>query len=250
MEVTLVPKPMSLPDITENQHQKTKLVMDRLPSSDTFGGQACTDKTGQHEMIDFYSMKICTCCRDKLMTAFDHCLSQEGISELNSNRRVDEEADGIPSSEQPYFDRVKMPEPLEFRNDASSKIARSQWILKESKKTFERQAKDCQKKNSTEKESKLFSGAIYKRILEAKDREIANVRGQLYDAIKKSESENTNIHKLKVALNKSVHYYTFAEEWQAKECKRLQNDIKNLKQDISALMAHLINAEDHKRRVI
>eukprot|EP00842_Homolaphlyctis_polyrhiza_P006639 jgi/Hompol1/6977/HPOL_005134-RA len=65
--------------------------------------------------------------------------------------------------------------------------------------------------------------------------------------IRKEQFESANVQRLRAALNRSVYYYTFAEEWQQSESLRLQQDVRYLKAEASSLMAFLINSEEEKR---
>ncbi|KAJ3322162.1 hypothetical protein HDU76_013937, partial [Blyttiomyces sp. JEL0837] len=96
--------------------------------------------------------------------------------------------------------------------------------------------------------SKMFSGAIFKRTIELKDKEINHLRKELYNHTLGEKLEHENVEKLRVALNRSMKYYSYAEEWQMKESSRLQQDVRYLKAEMSSLMAFLINSEEDKRK--
>jgi hypothetical protein len=158
---------------------------------------------------------------------------------------------GLARTEQPYFDIVRDPTALitahQTHDEAKDNIERERWVYQESKKPL---ALDRLSKGNHKSVAKGgFSGAIYKRMLEAKEREINQLRKKLFDSMKMLGSESSNVHRLRAALNRSVNYYTFAEEWQQSESSRLQETVRYLKGETSALMAHLINAEEQKRLV-
>lgn len=200
------------------------------------------------------SLNVCKQCQASLMGAFEHCLTRHGepIS-VDSVYQIDEEADGQQQTPAPLFDIIKDTSKKEKPMFESSidKIERDRWVLGQSKKSKETLSITGPRlKGLGVKTGKSFSGAIYKRMLDAKEKEIAHLRGQLYQTMKREEFESVNVQKLRKALNRSVNYYTFAEEWQQSESTRLQMDIKQLKGEISSLMAFLINAEVEKQSVL
>jgi hypothetical protein len=201
------------------------------------------------------SLTVCKHCQDILLGAFDHCLGKQGEAiPLLSTHHIDEESDAKILVPAPLFDIVKDPtlstsKKLAFE-DPLEKTERDRWV-NEQTKTFNKKLdiNTPRLKGLGVKPGKSFSGAIYKRMLEAKDREINQLRTQIYDLSRRESQESSNLKKLKKALNQSVHYYTFAEEWQQNESVRLQHDVKTLKSEISSLMAFLINSEVEKQTV-
>lgn len=97
---------------------------------------------------------------------------------------------------------------------------------------------------------KLFSGSLYKRMLNSKDREIRNLRIKLFESVKIVQNEQEKVYQLKSALGKSVSYYTFADEWQSFESTKLQRDIKILKHELCVIMSYFMNAEAEKEKLI
>ncbi|KAJ3045826.1 hypothetical protein HK097_001091, partial [Rhizophlyctis rosea] len=95
----------------------------------------------------------------------------------------------------------------------------------------------------------LFSSALYKRALAAKDREIALLRSHLYTLTMEQKFSTENISKLRHALKRSVSYYLHAEEWVDTETERLQMDVRVLKGEVACLMAFLIDSEEDKRNL-
>lgn len=185
-----------------------------------------------------------------MLEAFEHCLRGENPN-LNSIRQIDEQEEGKARTEQPYFEIVRDPT-INFKgrvNEAQELADRDRWVYQQSKKPLILdKIYNCKNEHlSVSKGS--FSGAIYKRMLDAKEKEITQLRRKLYEVMKTRENESTNVHRLRVALNRSVNYYTFAEEWQQAESSRLQETVRYLKGETSALMAHLINSEEQKRLV-
>ncbi|KAI8855103.1 hypothetical protein BC829DRAFT_412756 [Chytridium lagenaria] len=199
------------------------------------------------------SLRVCKQCQSSLMTAFDHCLSQHAntspkdpniVPLLESIHQIDEIQDGTRLSDPPYFEIIRDPtEKLNtISNDFSQKISRDRHVFYQTKA-----AAAAAEKSSA---PRFFSGALYKRTLEAKDKEIRALRERLYDRTVGEKREHTNVEKLKVALNRSMRYYMYAEEWQVNESARLQQDVRYLKAEMSSLMAFLINSEEEKRMLL
>jgi hypothetical protein len=198
------------------------------------------------------TLKVCKHCQDTLLGAFDHCLSKHGETiQFDSIHDIDEEADGKIQTEAPLFDIIKDPtiSKKAILPNPHSDIERDRWVLQQAKQTASKLDVTAKKKGLGVKTGRHFSGAIYKRMLDAKEKEITDLRRKLFESLKREENENDSVRKLKNALNKSVNYYTFAEEWQNQESLRLQADVKRLKNDISSLMAFLINSEVEKQNV-
>jgi hypothetical protein len=189
------------------------------------------------------------------LAAFEHCLSKNGDPlAFQSIHEIDEEQDAIIQTPPPLFDIVKDPtsgnKPPVF-DDPHSSIERDRWVLQQSKESATKLDISSKKiKGLGVKTGKHFSGGIYKRMLDAKEKEITALRQKLFEALKREQNEGHNVRKLKQALNRSVNYYTFAEEWQKSESSRLQADVKHLKSELSSLMAFLINSEVEKQSVI
>lgn len=203
------------------------------------------------------SLKVCTDCKDALLRSFHHCLSHQGeMPELSSFYEIDEIKDAIQLKEPPYFDILRDPTakvpPVDLESE-QHKVIRDRWVFAEQKKSHKENKFFCfqaaQQRSVAGQNSKGFSGALYKRMLDHKDKEIQTLKAQLYDRHLAENHESQNVHRLKNALSKAVKYYTFAEEWQKSESGRLQKDVQFLKAELSSLMAFLINAEDEKQRV-
>lgn len=202
------------------------------------------------------SLRVCTDCHKTLLHAFDHCLSHQGeLPELKSIHEIDEIRDAIVQSEQPYFEIITDPTAGAKKpnlEEASLKVAKDRWVFAEQKRAKEKRAnlsKQLAQALPVKGGSKAFSGALYKQILDHKDREIQSLREQLYEYRMSEGFEAQNVDKLKKALNKAVKYYTCAEEWQKSESARLQRDVQFLKAELSSMMAFLINAEEEKQKV-
>lgn len=209
----------------------------------------------QEDTVQSFSLTVCKQCQDVLLGAFEHCLSKHGEPlPLLSTHHIDEEADGKILIEPPSFDIIKDPTLSQPKkpafDDPKERIERDRWVQQQAKLRAARLDITAPKvKGLGVKTGKSFSGAIYKRMLEAKDKEINQLRAQLYDTARKELLESENVKKLKKALNQSVNYYTFAEEWQQNESSRLQQDVRHLKSEMSSLMAFLINSEVEKQSV-
>jgi hypothetical protein len=208
---------------------------------------------GAQESVQSLSLTVCKKCQDILLEVFEHCLNKHGESiPLLSTHHIDEEADGRIQSEVPYFDIVKDPTTNKHKpafEDPGEKIERDRWVQQQNRNKQNRLDIGQKAKGLGIKTGKCFSGAIYKRMLDAKEREITQLRTQLYETTQREATETDNVKKLKRALNQSVTYYTFAEEWQQSESSRLQTDVRNLKGELSSLMAFLINSEVEKQAV-
>lgn len=212
----------------------------------------------KEELVPKLSIDVCQHCQDTLLSAFDHCLAKHGdFVPIDSTYEIDEENDGLIRTDAPLFDiiqdpTINMTKPI-FENPKSI-IERDKWVLSQKKIAAGKLDLGIQKPKvkglGVKPGNKYFSGALYKRMLDAKEREITSLRQQLYETAQREASENQSVTKLKRALNKSVRYYTMAEEWQQYESVRLQNDIKKLKAEISTLIAYFINSEVQKQNVI
>jgi hypothetical protein len=202
-----------------------------------------------------FSLNVCKKCQDTLLSVFEHCLSKQGEKlAFESIHDIDEDADGKILTEAPLFDIIKDPTNNKSKMvmaDPHSEIERDRWVLQQAKHAAAKLDITAKKsKGLGVKTGRHFSGAIYKRMLDAKEKEITELRKKLFETSRAQENESDSVRKLKNALNRSVNYYTFAEEWQKQESSRLQSDVKKLKCDISSLMALLINSEVEKQNVI
>jgi hypothetical protein len=201
------------------------------------------------------SLSVCKHCQDSLLGAFEHCLSKNGETmAFQSIHDIDEDADARLQTEPPVFNIIKDPTATKntpLIDNPQSQVERDRWVFQQSKSAAAKMDITAKKtKGLGVKTGRHFSGAIYKRMLDAKEKEITELRKKLYDSMRREENESDSVRKLKKALNKSVHYYTFAEEWQKSESARLQADVKHLKHEISSLMAFLINSEVEKQNVV
>ncbi|KAI9106287.1 hypothetical protein DFS34DRAFT_690680 [Phlyctochytrium arcticum] len=195
---------------------------------------------------------------------------------LDSVYHIDEAEDGKRLTEPPYFRIVK--DPTQPRNrvftDISDKIERERWAFLQQKKAASGEhpfnsrllappvaaaafgtnaglaiADAAAAKGLGIDTNGLFSSALYKRTLAAKDREIQMLREQVYEKTVAERAEAQDVEKLRAALKRAVNYYVYAEEWQQHESSRLQQDVRCLKAELSSLMAFLINAEEEKRKL-
>ncbi|KAJ3407248.1 hypothetical protein HDU80_009279 [Chytriomyces hyalinus] len=196
------------------------------------------------------SLRVCTCCQSSLMTVFEHCLSrhrEENGEKLDSFHQIDEVADAQQLKSPPYYQVIKDPtiKANAIYEDVAQKVEKDRNVFCETQFI-----KNLKTKGPTFGNSRFFSGAIYKRTIDAKDREIRHLREKLYEQQIASKIDNQNVKNLKVALNKSMKYYCYAEEWQSQESTRLQQDVRYLKAEMSSLMAFLINSEEEKRMML
>ncbi|KAJ3082870.1 hypothetical protein HK102_001424 [Quaeritorhiza haematococci] len=190
---------------------------------------------------------------------------------IESIHHIDEVTDGMRLTEQPYFEIVKDPTRKKnavFVDGTAERIAREMAAYMEMKRASEVPPAAAFGRSTTTNAAQLpsytpatgitgksidnghvFSGALYKRTLEAKNREILMLRERLHELTALEKAEQGNLEKLRHALNKAVRYYVFAEEWQAMESSRLQNDVRCLKAEMSSLMAFLIHAEEEKKKL-
>ncbi|KAI8829989.1 hypothetical protein BJ741DRAFT_581730 [Chytriomyces cf. hyalinus JEL632] len=165
---------------------------------------------------------------------------------LDSFHQIDEVADAQQLKSPPYYQVIKDPtiKANAIYEDVAQKVEKDRNVFCETQFI-----KNLKTKGPTFGNSRFFSGAIYKRTIDAKDREIRHLREKLYEQQITSKIDNQNVKNLKVALNKSMKYYCYAEEWQSQESTRLQQDVRYLKAEMSSLMAFLINSEEEKRMV-
>ncbi|KAJ3009610.1 UNVERIFIED_CONTAM: hypothetical protein HDU68_002585, partial [Siphonaria sp. JEL0065] len=200
------------------------------------------------------TLRVCRCCQDQLMTVFDHCLSrhhdatEDKDMRLASFHQIDEVEDAKITTLPPQFDVIKDPtlKANAIFDDIQTRLERDRSVFCESQilKNYRHG------KGPTFGTSKFFSGALYKKTIEEKDREIRQLREKLYDKSLSEKLEQENVKHLKVALTKSMKYYCYAEEWQSQESSRLQQDVRYLKAEMSSLMAFLINSEEEKRMML
>ncbi|KAI8590316.1 hypothetical protein BDZ88DRAFT_506306 [Geranomyces variabilis] len=216
------------------------------------------------------SLKACAKCQEALVAAFDHCLSKGNEQQplMESVNQIDEVEDGRRLTDPPYFKIIK--DPTRPRNtvytDISQKVERERWAFNERRKGSKHEQPGNYRTPSTAaahsavgiafgklttniQSGSLFPGAVYKRTLEAKDKEIQMLREQLYERIAAEKTEQGDVQKLRGALKKAVNYYVYAEEWQAAESARLRRDVRYLKAELSSLMAFLIHSEEEKRQL-
>ncbi|KAJ3014727.1 hypothetical protein HKX48_004993 [Thoreauomyces humboldtii] len=212
------------------------------------------------------SLRACEECQRALVSAFDHCLGRtNGQPLMESVNQIDEVDDGRRLTDPPYFEIVR--DPTRPKNtvytDLSQKVERERWAFNETRKVAKMEQAGNARGVATVRggviyppspttsiqSGHLFSGAVYKRTLEAKEREVQMLRGQLYDRISAEKTEQGDIEKLRGALKKAVNYYVYAEEWQAAESARLQRDVRYMKAELSSLMAFLIHSEEEKRQL-
>ena len=197
------------------------------------------------------ALHVCQECQDTLIHAFEHCLSKSKIG-VTSISAVEEVIDGIPLTDPPYFNVIK--DPTQDRNilyiDPSEKLQTERIVFMRNMRNKLSESISPGKIGSGKLATKgLFAGSLYKSVLQAKDKEIDLLRSMLYEKTVSEKFEHENVEKLRGALQRSVKYYTKAEEWQDLESQRLQRDVRYLKADFSSLMAYLVNSEEEKRAV-
>ncbi|KAJ1568272.1 hypothetical protein HK405_003076 [Cladochytrium tenue] len=228
------------------------------PTSDSTHIDSPTNDSESDQLL--LSLRVCRLCQDQLLQAFEHCLSRRAaaapLPNLESVLLIDEVADATPLTEPPHFQVVR--DPTTAQGGASAAAAAGcttgpSRLVEKDRTLFQadlqaRAALDPRSiKAPTIGQPKGFSGALHKRAIEARDREIRALRDCLYDRTTAERREHQNVAKLKAALAKSVVYCSYAEEWQALESSRLQQDVRYLKAELSSLMAFLINSEEEKR---
>ncbi|KAI9341887.1 hypothetical protein BDR26DRAFT_1006848 [Obelidium mucronatum] len=196
------------------------------------------------------TLRVCRCCQGQLLAVFEHCLARRdaAAAALASFHEIDEAKDAALTRNAPAFDVIRDPtrKANAVFDDIQTRLERDRAVFCEAQilKTFRHG------KGPTFGSSRFFSGAIYKRTIEEKDREIKQLREKLYDKTLSEKLEQSNVKHLKVALTKSMKYYCYAEEWQSQESSRLQQDVRYLKAEMSSLMAFLINSEEEKRMML
>ncbi|KAI8823671.1 uncharacterized protein EV422DRAFT_504837 [Fimicolochytrium jonesii] len=218
-------------------------------------GEPASENAGHTSL----SMRACPDCQEALLGAYNHCLMDTGTesSLLDSLNQIDEEEDGRRLTDPPFFRIIRDPTAPKntLYTDVGKKVERDRWAFQEGKNASKlEQAKNKKlpcavAKGAGVQGSHLFSGAIYKRTLDFKDKEIKMLREQLYDKIVSERADHEDAQKLRSVLKKAVNYYVYAEEWQAIESSRLQADVRSLKAELASLMAFLIQSENDKRKL-
>ncbi|KAI9362986.1 hypothetical protein DFJ73DRAFT_946290 [Zopfochytrium polystomum] len=211
------------------------------------------------------SLRVCKQCQEELLHAFDHCLSRHshaGPNPARPRRNAGAKRGGAGGGalpEPPPDDRshgggggnnggVKDDAANPVCDAPAQRVARDRAVFFQTR--ARRGANPLAQRGPTFGSSKTFSGALYRATIEAKDREIRVLREKLFDHVAAENLEHTNVEKLRIALSKSMQYYSYAEEWQMHESARLQQDIRYLKAEMSSLMAFLINSEEEKRMLV
>jgi hypothetical protein len=143
------------------------------------------------------------------MGAFNHCLSQHSPN-LSSIHEIDPVLDGQLTTEQPYFDIVKDPTVAVVRG--ADKVTKDRFLFAQHQINKEhsgilstQMAKEKTGIISTKvgaNAAKGFSGALYKRMLDHKDRQIQELQSKIYEQDLVEGAQDKNVESLKKALNK------------------------------------------------
>jgi hypothetical protein len=168
----------------------------------------CTTNEGEDEANGLISLRVCQDCQSSLMGAFNHCLSQHSPS-MRSIHEIDPIVDGQLKSEQPYFDIVQDPTVAIVRTDKVAKdrflFAQNQINCKHTGLLSAQMAKDKTGVISTKAAANVakgFSGALYKRMLHHKDKQIQGLQSKIYEQDLVEGAHEKNVELLKKALNK------------------------------------------------
>ncbi|KAJ3189988.1 hypothetical protein HDU85_000279 [Gaertneriomyces sp. JEL0708] len=261
MSTTLRRAPHSLPPIhkrtlsCDGKRLNVSCGNDRQVTSSRHSSSSTEVQSGSSAAV---SLSICKKCQEMLLSTFDHCLGKDSEPfQLESVYLIDETQDAQSLTEPPHFRVVLDPTKprIEQKSDVAQKIDGQRWA-------FHRQLAHARAEDPANKRhayqgprgvgiesAYLFSGTVYRKNLEANQKEIMNLREQLYDRMVAEKSEQEDVEKLRAALKKAVNYYVYAEEWQAAESARLQADVRALKVQVSALMAFIISSEGEKRKL-
>lgn len=175
---------------------------------------------------------VCGPCQDILLHVYGHCLDTRVIPSTNT---IDEIADGLSILPAPLFDVIRDPTVPLGPIIGGEKI---------------RGHNRLGELGLGVRSGKVFSGPIYKRVLQAQQREIVGLRSKLHESGRREVGGAANVELLRKALGRAVGNSVCAEEWRVLETKRLQEDVRWLKTETSSLVAGLIDAEVGRQKVI
>ncbi|KAJ3123484.1 hypothetical protein HK098_001872 [Nowakowskiella sp. JEL0407] len=102
--------------------------------------------------------------------------------------------------------------------------------------------------NVSRNETKVSS--LFERQIEAKERKIKNLSNELRQRSVITKYQHVYVECLQKALQKSMQYYAYAEQWQEDESEKLKCYIHILKSEMSSLMGLLITSEEEKRKAL
>ncbi|KAJ1559748.1 hypothetical protein HK096_011231, partial [Nowakowskiella sp. JEL0078] len=170
--------------------------------------------------------QVCAPCQQHLFGTFDHCLA---------------EATNIHSDELKYRKEIKN---NIFSNLKKSKIH----VINENIDIASTLISESTAAKSKQNRSK-FSGEIYRRVLEDQAKNFLKLSGKIYDQTLQEQAEAKNIELLQHALNKSAGYYLAAEKWQERESRNLNQDLKYLKAEMTAVLAFVVHSEKEKSQL-
>ena len=171
-----------------------------------------TTDEGENDNKGLLSLRVCQDCQSSLLGAFNHCLSQHSPN-ISSIHEIDPVQDGLSTSEQPYFDIIKDPTIPIVRNVADH-ITKDRFLFAQQKMNKEQTgilsnqfAKEKSGLISTQNATtgKGFSGALYKRMLDHKDKQIQELQSRIYEQDMAGGAQEKNVDALKKALNKVIH---------------------------------------------
>lgn len=181
-----------------------------IPANHSPIAPLCISHEEENESKGLLSLRVCQDCQSSLLGAFNHCLSQHSPN-ISSIHEIDQAQDAILTSEQPYFDIIKDPSATIVPGD---KVTKDRFLFAQKKMNKEKTgiistqiAKEKPGIISTQagsNSSKGFSGALYKRMLDHKDRQIQELQSKLYEHDLVEGAQEKNVESLKKALNKVV----------------------------------------------
>jgi chromosome segregation ATPase len=220
--------------------------------------------------------KLCFECQEALTKTFHHCLTRQ-VTSFPSGRQVFEDALELakhPSTLPPMFEPISIPK---LDNDtvetaASETMQVVSYATNNSGQPQTSQPNPPQPQSSTtpvdtttatsgtgaqnpapylsNKETELDSkigGQLTKYQLSIYRHEIKRLRNQVQSLSTTAVHEHETNTSLRRALQKALDYALKASEWQEQESSQLKGLVSELQVELSALMAHLLVAEDEKR---
>ncbi|KAJ3129722.1 hypothetical protein HK098_000501 [Nowakowskiella sp. JEL0407] len=170
-------------------------------------------------------LEVCLKCQNQLLLAFDHCLaSSTGIQKSATHAR-NEMRKVIFNVDESFNEKISM-----------ENLAADEFSSNTHKKAPKRSIHN----------GILFSGLMYKQIMEDRNKKILKLREKIYEHEIEGQAELENTKKLSQALERSRKYYCAAEKWQEVESRKLNQDLKYLKAELSILLAFFVNSEKEK----
>ena len=206
-----------------------------------------------------------------LLKSFNHCLHKnldipdfskalESINDVNEwedgqtlqpapeHRAVHDPSLKIDKIEKLQIEAHKMHRPNSAAHSIASNLSDEIILQGQKVRHHSRQPTEILVTDDMENITKTKS-PVFRMVLDAKNREIAALKQQLYEVALIEKIEHSNVDKLQKALGKAVKFYKFADEWKEEETHRLKDDVLFLKSYISSLMAFMLSFDEEKAAV-